>query len=352
VQHRLTTHAYLFVGPIGAGKTMAAQALAKALVCRDAGCTTCDDCIRVSRGTHPDVRLIEPEGASGYLSEQIRDLIHDANLAPIRSQHKIYILTRADLLSGAPANAFLKTLEEPPVRVTFILLARTRESVLDTILSRCQVVAFRFIPETEALVLLMEGSQTTVKDARIALATTGGSVHRARDFLGSSTRRGARLRILEIFERLPLADALEVLEAARELLVLLKQPLDELRIEQERQLAEGQDLFGKGALTALERRQKRALTSRERESLSEALAAMRSWLRDCLLVRIGREEDIVNSDFSYNILKTAAARDEAAILRALGAVDEAERRIPYNVSVQSIIEALLFAIQGELKVTG
>jgi DNA polymerase-3 subunit delta' len=352
VQHHLTTHAYLFVGPVGTGKTVAARALAKALVCRDGGCGACDDCIRVARGTHPDVRTLEPEGAAGYLSEQIRDLVHDTALAPIRAQHKVYLVTRADLLGGAPANAFLKTLEEPPARVTFILLARTRESVLETILSRCQVVAFRFIPETEAVSLLREEGGATLKDARIALATTGGSVYRAQDFLGSSARRSARLKVLETLERLPLADGLEILEAARDLLISLKQPLDELRIEQERQLVEGRDYLGKGALTALEQRHKRVLTVREREALGEALNAMRSWLRDCLLARIGREEDIVNRDFHYLILKVAEGSDEAAFVRAIAAVDEAERRIPYNVSVQSILEALLFTLRDELGMTG
>jgi DNA polymerase-3 subunit delta' len=348
IERQLTTHAYLFVGPVGAGKTEAAWALAKALLCSRWGCGSCDDCIRVSRGTHPDVKLIEPEGASGYVSEQMRELIRDTALAPIRANAKVYIITRADLLHGAPANAFLKTLEEPPARVTFILLARTRDSVLETILSRCQIVAFRFIAEAEALPLLMDESRATLKDARIALATTGGSVHRAREFLGSTARRNARLKVLEIAEHLPWADPLDVLEAARELLVFLKQPLDELKIEQEQRLVESREYLSKGALTALEQRQKRALTSRERENLGEALGALRSWLRDCLLVRIGREDDLVNSDFHYNILKVAQATDETALVRTLAAVDEAERRIHYNVSVQSVIEALLFALRDEL----
>lgn len=349
---RLVSHAYLFVGPIGAGKTEAARALAEALVCKTHGCGSCDDCIRVARGTHPDVRVLDPEGANGYVSEQIRELIHDANLAPIRARGKVYIIRRADLLSGAPANAFLKTLEEPSARVTFILLARTRDSVLETIVSRCQVVAFRYIPEAEAVPLLMAESATTIKDARIALATADGSVYRAREFLGSSARRDARVKALEIVERLPWTDMLDVIEAARELLVSLKQPLDEIRLEQERQLVEGREYLSKGALSALEQRQKRALTNRERESINEVLGAIRSWLRDCLLARIGREDDLINSDFHYNILRISETTDEASIVRAISAVDEAGRRIHYNVSVQSILESLLFTLRDELGRTG
>jgi DNA polymerase-3 subunit delta' len=346
------SHAYLFVGPIGAGKTEAARAFARALICRDRGCGACDDCIRVSKGVHPDVKLIEPEGAAGYISEQIRELIHDANLAPVRARGKVYIITRADLLKGAPANAFLKTLEEPLGEVTFILLTRTRESMLETLASRCQVIAFRYVSESQAVPLLMEGSGVTLREARVALATTGGSGYRAREVLGSPSRCDARLKVLEMVERLPRADSLDILESARELLISLKQPLDELKLEQERQLVEGREYLSKGALTALEQRQKRSLTSRERETMGEALGALRSWLRDCLLARIGRGDDLVNSDFYYNILKVAETTDEAALTRAITAVDEAERQIHYNVSVQSVIEALLFTVRDELRRTG
>ena len=351
IERGLISHAYLFIGPIGAGKNPAAQALAQALVCKQGGCGVCDDCVRALRGTHPDIKVVEPEGAHGYITDQIHDLIHDTNLAPIRANNKVYILTRADLLQGAPANAFLKTLEEPPGRVTFILLARTRESVMPTIASRCQTIAFRSIPQAEAIQILMDSTQATLKDARIALASTGDSVYRAREFMGSTARRDARIKVLNALEHVALADPLEVLESVRALLINLKQPLDEIKLQQEQQLAEGREYLSKGALSALEQRHKRALTNRERESVSEALDIMRSWLRDCLLVRIGRQDDMVNTDFSSHIKKTAGATDEAALARAIRACDEAERRIHYNVSVQSIIEALFFTLRDELSET-
>ena len=348
IESRLVNHAYLFVGPTGTGKNEAARLLSRALVCKQGGCGACDECIRTMRGTHPDVKVIDPEGAHGYLTEQIHQLIHDTNLAPIRAQSKVYILTRADLLWGAPANAFLKTLEEPPSRVVFILLARTRDSVLETVSSRCQIIAFKPISETEAIQILIKDGKVTPKDVRIALASTGGSVYRAREFLGSSGRRDARIKVLETIERLVDLDPLDILESTRDLLIALKQPLDEVKLEQERQLAEGKEYLSKGALTALEQRHKRALTNRERETMSEALHVMRSWLRDCLLMQIDLENDIVNTGFHHNIQKVALSSDEAAIVRSIRAVDEAEQRINYNVSVQSIIEALFFTLRDEL----
>lgn len=347
MDNRLVKHAYLFVGPLGTGKTEAARAFARALVCKKGGCGACDDCMRALRGTHPDIKTVEPEGAHGYVTEQIHDLIHDTNLTPIRAQNKVYIIARADLLKEASANAFLKTLEEPPGSVIFILLARTRESVLETISSRCQIIAFKTIPEKEAIDILIGDGKAKQKDARIALACTGGSLYESREFLKSSLRRDARIKVLAAVERLAESDPLDIIESVRELLIFLKQPLDELKLAQEQQLVEGKDYLSKGALSALEQRHKRALTTRERDAINEAFNIIRSWLRDCLLVRIGREDDIVNTDFVRNIQKAARLWDEAAIVRMMRAVDEGERRIHYNVSVQSILEALFLTIHDE-----
>ena len=108
------SHAYLFVGAPGSGKLDAAEALAKCVVCPNGGDATCDECRRVSHHTHPDVHWLAPASATGYLADQIRDLIADVSLAPMRAKAKVYILDRADLLRGTAANALLKTLEEPP----------------------------------------------------------------------------------------------------------------------------------------------------------------------------------------------------------------------------------------------
>ena len=150
------SHAYLLTGPAGSNKTSAAYAFAQAIICANGGCGECDDCQRAVRRKHPDIHFYSPEGAQGYLVEQVRDIVSDVTLAPIRAKAKVYIIDRADLLGTQAANAFLKTLEEPVEGVTFILLGRTREGVLPTIVSRCQVVPFRHIPATEAAGILSQ----------------------------------------------------------------------------------------------------------------------------------------------------------------------------------------------------
>ena len=139
------SHAYLFVGAPGSGKERAAKALAQCVVCPNGGCGRCDECIRVAHGTHPDVHVLAPESANGYLVAQVRNLIADVSLAPVRAQHKVYIVTQAALLRGTAANALLKTIEEPPEGVIFILIARSSAAVLPTIASRCQELPFRIV---------------------------------------------------------------------------------------------------------------------------------------------------------------------------------------------------------------
>ena len=137
------SHAYLFLGAPGAGKLDAAWALAQAFLCEQDGCGACDSCVRVARHTHPDVHYYTPESATGYLIAQTRELLDDVPLAPIRAKAKVYIIDRAEQLRANTANALLKTLEEPPEGVMFILLGTSADVMLPTIVSRCQCVPFR-----------------------------------------------------------------------------------------------------------------------------------------------------------------------------------------------------------------
>ena len=184
------TQAYLFVGPAGSNKTQAAYALAQALLCpkgprgpRGGSCGACDRCGRILRRKHPDVRYFAPAGANGYLVEQVREIVADTALSPIQADKKIYILDRVDQLGASAANAFLKTLEEPADDVVMILLGRTRESVLPTIVSRCQVVPFRHIPASEAAGIVAQNTGADPAQARQAIEACGGSITSAVAFL-------------------------------------------------------------------------------------------------------------------------------------------------------------------------
>jgi DNA polymerase-3 subunit delta' len=147
--HRLP-HALLFTGPDGVGKRTVALALAQALNCKspslDDACGECLACRKTAQGIHPDVRVLEPDGAHIKI-EQIRETLqHDAVLKPMEGERKVYILDPADSLTLGAANSLLKILEEPPSAVMLVLVTAQPFALLDTIRSRCREI--RFFPLT------------------------------------------------------------------------------------------------------------------------------------------------------------------------------------------------------------
>ncbi len=344
------SHAYLFCGPAGSNKTLAAYALAQAVVCEcgPIPCGACEACRKVMRRKHPDVRFFAPEGAAGYLVEQVRDIVSDTALAPIQAKSKVYILDRVDQLGVQAANAFLKTLEEPPADVVIILLARTREGVLPTIVSRCQVVPFRTIPQSEAAGIVVQNSGASPEHARIALAACDGSLTRAVEFLKSNERMQFRARILEVLEALSRADDWDIIGFASDLVARVKLPLDAVRADQEQELAENADFLAKSAIRQIEARNKRQITAKTQESLRQLAGIVRSWLRDVAVTCAGASQLTVNADAADAIAAAAARTDEARVAAALVAVDESSAALSYNVSPETCIDAMLFQVRDTL----
>lgn len=345
------SHAYLFTGPAGSNKTAAAYAFAQAVVCQEKGCGDCDHCRRIIRRNHPDVRFVAPEGAGGYLVEQIRHIASDAHMAPIQASIKVYILDRVDLLGTQAANAFLKTLEEPPSDIVFILLGRTRDSVLPTIVSRCQVVPFRHIPTQEAAGILAQNTGASSEMARIAIEASGGSITKAAQFLKSNERMVLRARILEVMFLLEAADDWDIITYAQDLVVKAKAPLDVVRSVQEAELEETAEYVSKTVLRQIEARNKRALSAQSRELLHQSIAIMSSWLRDVLAACADTPDLIINIDIKKELIEAAYKTNEARVVQALEAARRCNEAIAYNVSPETCLDALLFEIRKVLYAT-
>jgi DNA polymerase-3 subunit delta' len=197
-------HAFLFVGPEGIGKRSFANVFAQALLCDVRPetaldpCGVCPSCLQVEAGTHPDIlRVARPEDKHDLGIALIRDLCLDLGLKPASGRRKVAIIDDADDLNDEAANAFLKTLEEPPPGSVLILIGTSAEMQLDTIISRCRVLRFDPLNETELAQVLLKQQVTDdpAEAARIAHLAEG-SVARARG-LANATLDGFRRGLID-----------------------------------------------------------------------------------------------------------------------------------------------------------
>jgi len=144
------SHAYIFTGQDGVGKTLLAKEFSKAIFCsekEDDSCNLCHNCVRIENNHHPDIHWIEIEEKAKFLKiDNIRDLQHSVKLSSVESNYKIFIIKEADRMNEEASNCLLKTLEEPPASTIIILIANSLTPVKETIKSRCQIIRFHPIP--------------------------------------------------------------------------------------------------------------------------------------------------------------------------------------------------------------
>jgi len=183
-QNRLP-QSYLFYGPDGVGKIKTAKELAKICNCQDIkevdSCGVCVSCYKIDKDIHPDVKVIQPAHIH-FLISQIQELQKEVYISPFEGKKKIYILDEVDKMTPDAANAFLKTLEEPSSTTLFILITSSLETLLPTVISRCQLIRFNLIP---ADVQRQIFSQWKLEPSKIHLLTqtSEGSIGKAKEYL-------------------------------------------------------------------------------------------------------------------------------------------------------------------------
>ena len=223
LQHSLATgriaHAYLFTGPPQIGKRRLARTLAQALNCTgpEPPCGECPSCRKLLKEAHPDIRVIEGEGAGGSIKiDQVRALQREAMLAPYEGRYRVYILRRADLASLEAANSLLKILEEPPKHVVLILTAVQPESLPPTIASRCQRLDLRPVAH-RLLESALQERGVPEQQARLLVRLSGGRVGWALDASTDENALSQRQRDLDRMIELLAATRVQRLDFAWEI---------------------------------------------------------------------------------------------------------------------------------------
>lgn len=354
------THAWLFTGPPGSGRSVAARAFAAALQCPRHGCGECTACRTTLHGTHADVREVVPEGLSIGVDE-MRALVQLAARHPATGRYQIVIIGDADRLTERAANALLKAVEEPSEQTVFLLCAPSDhpDDVPITIRSRCRVVALHSPPAAAIAEVLAGRDGIDRPTAEWAASVCGGHVGRARHLATDAEARTRRERILAV--PLGLRGLGDAFAAADELDRAAKAEaadLSESRDAAEREelaVAMGAGGVGKGVAGAaraaraaeksLERQQKSRATRTQRDVLDLALTDLAGFFRDVLVAGSAATVALTSPDRLADIQRAVRQWSPESALRRLEAVLACRDALDRNVKPLVALEAMLVAIQ-------
>lgn len=350
------THAWLFTGPPGSGRSLAARSFAAALQCPYGGCGDCPDCHTALGGTHADVRLVRPDGLSIGVQDT-RDLVLRAALAPVGRRWQVVLIEDADRLTEGAANALLKAIEEPAARAVWLLCVPSAEDLPLTIRSRCRLVALRTPPTAAVAEVLVRRDGVDRSVAAFAARAASGHVGRARRLAldpEAARRRRDVLRVPAAVTSVAacFAAAESLVEATKE---EAQQGTAPLEAEETRALREalGDGGTGRamprgtaGALKDLERRQRSRGTRSQRDALDRALSDLASYYRDVLTVQLGAAVQPANADLVDEIGRLAARSTPESTLRRLEATLACRTAIDASVAPLLAVEAMALVLQA------
>jgi len=336
------THAWIFTGPPGSGRSSAAIAFAQALVCKANGCGVCNDCITAKSGAHPDVEILRSEGLSIKIDE-VRELLTRTAWAPSMSGWRVVIMEDADRLTESAANALLKAIEEPGLRTVWLLCAPTLHDILPTIRSRCRHIQLHTPSNGDVANFLVTKHQVAPKMADFAARVSQGHIGRARHLATNEAVRNRRKSILAIPAQInsissAYAAAAKLVELANEESTAISEQLDEKEYEA---LSTALGKGGGKALKELEREQKSRATRIIRDTLDGALLDLVTFYRDVMLVQAGHDDALINAELAEQIKKMAIATASNKTLAKIDAIMRARENLQRNGAPLLVMEALM-----------
>jgi DNA polymerase-3 subunit delta' len=351
------THAWLFTGPPGSGRSVAARAFAAALLCPDQGCGHCASCHQVHAGTHADLMLVRPDGLS-YGVKQTRNLVLRAAGAPSGGRWHVVLFEDADRATEQAANALLKAIEEPPPRTVWLLCAPSAEELVTTIRSRCRLVVLRTPPSAAVADVLVSRDGVDPERALAAARAAQGHIGRARRLATDPEAARRREDVLTLPSRVTslgpaLAAAAALVKAAEREAAAVTEELDVPERDALRQ-AFGEGSTGKGvakalrggagALKDLEDRQKSRATRLKRDALDRALLDLAAFYRDVLTVQLRAGVELASAGHETELRRLAGASAPESTVRRIEAIMACRERLAVNVAPLLAVEEMTLAL--------
>jgi len=346
-------HALVFTGPRGVGKYTTALLCAAALLCPSGRPDACSSCLKVARGVHPDLHLVEAEG-SEILIDQIRELERDLNIKPKESRRKVAIIDEAGLMNQHTANAFLKTLEEPPPETYIVLVVESREALLPTVASRCHEVRFSALGKRDIEAYLVEKEGLDGVEAERLARLSGGMFGRALMWarfpelathwnhgveLVASLRRSSLLSMLE-----QVADERKHLEVATS-----GDGQDDLEVYLKAMDKRGGEQLRK----RWEKREKRETSKLRRQAALDLFDGMSSFYRDIMLLNLTEEDGrvpsgapLLNQEWKEELEREALHIGTVEAMRRLEALRKARKALEANVDIGLLLDSLVLELKG------
>jgi DNA polymerase-3 subunit delta' len=353
------THAWLFTGPPGSGRSVAARGFAAALQCQTGGCGHCAVCHQALGGTHADVAVVVPEGLSLGVAEVRRIVAHTAR-RPTAGRWQVTLIEDADRMPDYASNALLKAIEEPPPRGVLLLCAPSVEDLLPTIRSRCRLVPLRTPPVEAIAEVLVRRDGVDPAMAAFAAQAAQGHIGRARRLALHEDARSERRDVLSLPRSLQGVGS--ALQAAKDLVDAAQ--AEATRLTKDRDSDEKEALStalgggatgkgytgsspkgGAGALKELEKRQKSRGTRTSRDALDRALVDLAAFYRDVLTLQLGTGSPLVQADLAEQAATIARATSAESTLRRIEAVLGCRTALDGNVAPLLAVESMALALR-------